>query len=1119
MKCPECQTENPETRKFCRECGAKLILLCPQCGSENLPGDKFCGECGHNLSLPSEPFIKDLSFDEKLNSIQRYLPKGLTEKILSQRDKIEGERKHVTVMFCDMEGFTHLVEKLGPEEAYSIMDQVYEVLIHKVHDYEGTVNEMTGDGIMALFGAPIALEDSSQRAIRSSLAIHREMSRLSDYMRQERAGILPLRMRIGIHTGQVVVGTLGNDLRVEFKAVGDTVNLASRMEGLAEPGTTYVTEETFRLTEGFFRFEALGKRDVKGKEKPVNAYRVIGPSAKRTRFDVSAERGLTPFVGRERELELLLEGFERSKGGRGQAFSIVGEAGVGKSRLLYEFRKAVSYEEVTFVEGQCVSYGENTPYLPVVDILKDNFRIVNEDGPEEIQQKLQRGLEQIDVKLDQTLPYLSELFALEKSLDSVRNIDPVIRRRNTFEALKEITLRGSHVRALVMVFEDLHWVDKTSEECIKLLIEHIAGARVFLIFTFRPNYLPPWGGKSYYNQITLNRLSNSESLHMIKSFLDTDEIEEDLTELLLEKVEGIPFFIEEFTRSLIESGAVIRIHGRSCLKSDLASASIPETLHDVLMARVDRLLEGAKEILLVGSVIGREFNWALIQEVTGIPDMELISRLSHLKEAELILERGIFPQVSYIFQHAMTRELLFNSLLVSKRKEYHHAIGKAMETLYSDYIEEYAPVLAYHYEGAEIRDKAIHYLTLAADRAKAIYANEEAMAFYRTAIEQVNQSLREGGEPHEEWRKTATQLYDSLGDVLELTGQHDEARKAYESALVQISVYDPVWQARLHRKTGNVWREQRLYEEALQAYYLAQSALGQEPTEFAPKWWQAWIEIQNDRMWLLYWQAQFRQVAELAEKARPAVEQYGTPALRSRFFQGLGIMAQRRDRYVISEETMAHTRASLEAIRESGNASAIALAQFMLGFNYLWRRDLDEAEKHLHSALKLAEQIGDVVVQSRCLTYLSILYRKRGEKEEVEHYVSRALTVATAGKMLEYISTAKANLAWVSFQEGNLSEAKENGRSALEMWQKEPLVYPFQWTALWPLIGVALAQDQVSEAVDHARALLEPSQQRLPDALTAVLEEAIRTWHIGESKTARTNLNHAMGLAQELGWF
>src|SRR4030043_1831927 len=414
MRCPACQFDNREEAQFCKECGKKLELLCPSCGRPYQPGSKFCDECGHNLALPKEPPKKELSYDEKLAKIQRYLPQDLTQKILAQRNKIEGERKQVTVMFCDMEGFTPLTEKLGSEEMYSIMDQVYEILIHKVHDYEGTVNELTGDGIIAFFGAPIALEDAPQRAIRSALAIHREMSKFSDKIKGENR-IPPIKMRIGIHTGPVVVGTLGNDLRVEFKAVGDTANLASRMEGLAEPGTTYVTEETFKLTEGFFRFEALGEKQVKGKEESVKVYWGIAPSTRRTKFDVSAERGLTPLVGRERELELLLDGFQRAKSGKGQAFSMVSEAGIGKSRLLYEFRKAVTNEDVTFLEGRCLSYSRNAAYHPIVDILKANFEIQDDDTNQQVRQKVTSFLKMIQVNEPSTLPYLLELLSVKES--------------------------------------------------------------------------------------------------------------------------------------------------------------------------------------------------------------------------------------------------------------------------------------------------------------------------------------------------------------------------------------------------------------------------------------------------------------------------------------------------------------------------------------------------------------------------------------------------------------------------------------------------------------------------------------------------------------------------------
>ncbi|MEJ2099888.1 MAG: adenylate/guanylate cyclase domain-containing protein, partial [Desulfobacterales bacterium] len=499
MECPKCQFENPDGVNFCVECGGKLETICPKCGYRNSLSHKFCGGCGHKLSLPEAALPKDLSFDEKLTKIQRYLPKGLTEKILSQRDRIEGERKQVTVMFCDMEGFTQLSESLGAEEAYAIMDQVYEILIHKVHDYEGTVNEMTGDGIMALFGAPVALEDAPQRAIRAAHGIHREMSRFSDKIKQENENIPPLKMRIGIHTGPVVVGTLGNDLRVEFKAVGDTVNLASRMEGLAEPGSTYVTEDTYRRTEGLFRFEVLGDYSVKGRADTVKAYRVIAPSTRRTRFDVSAERGLTPFVGRERELDLLLDSFD---------------------------------------------------YHPVLDILKSNFNIGEGDNDAEIGKKIKRGLKILAADEATTLPYLLELLSVKDSgIDKIM-MSPEGRRDRIIEALKRIVLKGSGIRPLVMAIEDLHWADKSSEEVLKFLLESIPGTAVFLIFTYRPEFVHTWGGKSYHSQVNLNRLSNRESLAMLSHLLGAEDIDESIEELVLEKTEGVPFFIEEFIKSL-----------------------------------------------------------------------------------------------------------------------------------------------------------------------------------------------------------------------------------------------------------------------------------------------------------------------------------------------------------------------------------------------------------------------------------------------------------------------------------------------------------------------------------------------------------------------------------------
>ena len=734
MKCPKCQSENPEKAKFCIECGDPMEFHCPKCGEITPATGKFCMECGHDLTLPQDPTPKGLSFEEKLEKIQRYLPKDLTEKILSQKDRIEGERKQVTVMFCDMEGFTQLSERLGPEEVYTIMDQVYEILIHKVHDYAGTVNEMTGDGIMALFGAPIALEDAPQRAIRSSLAIHREMVKFSDRLKKEKELISPLKMRIGIHTGPVVVGTLGNDLRVEFKAVGNTVNLASRVEGLAEPGTTSITEATFKLTEGFFRFEALGEKEVKGKKEPVQIYRAIASSTSRTRFDVSTARGLTPFVGRDRELELLLDSFERVKAGRGQAVSVVAEAGVGKSRLLYEFRKAVANVDVTFMEGRCLSYSRGVPYHLHTDSLKANFDIREGDGDSEIRKKVERGLKILRVDEASTLPYLLELLGVKDSgIDKVP-LSPEAKKDHIFEALKRMILKGSEIRPLILAYEDLHWIDKSSEDLLKNALENIPGVRILMIFTYRPEFVHTWGAKSYHSQVTLNRLSNRESLALVTNLLGTEELDRDLEELILEKTEGIPFFIEEFIKSLKDLQIIETRDNKYCLTKDIQEVTIPSTIQDVIMARVDLLPEGAKELLQTGAVIEREFRHKLIKEVTSFSLKELLSHLSVLKDSELLYERGIYPESTYIFKHALTREVVYESILTKRKKKLHGKIGNAIEKLYKDNIVEHYEVLAEHYITSEGYEQGAEYSRLAGKKAEKAASFVDAVSYGKKRI-------------------------------------------------------------------------------------------------------------------------------------------------------------------------------------------------------------------------------------------------------------------------------------------------------------------------------------------------------------------------------------------------
>ena len=980
MKCPKCQFENPEGMKFCGDCGAKQEKTCPKCNSSNPPGFKFCGECGHNLTIPTEPTSKDLSFDEKIDKIQRYLPKGLTEKILSQRDKIEGERKQVTVMFCDMEGFTPLVEKLGAEDAYGIMDQVYEILIHKVHDYEGTVNEMTGDGIMALFGAPIALEDAPQRAIRSAHAIHREMVRFTEKMNKERPGSYPLRMRIGIHTGPVVVGTLGNNLRVEFKAVGDTVNLASRMEGLAEPGTTYVTGETFELTEGLFRFEALGKKEIKGKEEPVKIYRVIAPSTLRTRFDVSTERGLTTFVGRERELQLLIDGFERSKSGRGQAVSIVAEAGVGKSRLLYEFRKAITNEDATFLEGKCLSYSRGVAYHPVIDVLKSNFDVREEDGDFEIVEKVKRGLKVLDVDEDLSAPYLLELLSVKESGIEKIPMSPEAKKDRIMEAVKRITLKSSEIRPVVIAIEDLHWIDKSSEEYLKYLLESTSGARVFLIFTYRPEFVHTWGGRSYHSQVTLNRLSNRESLTMVTSLLNTEGMDSDLEDLILAKTEGVPFFIEEFVRSLKDLKIIERKDNKYHLAKDLRAVTIPSTIQDVIMARVDSLPEGAKEVLQTGSVIEREFSYALIKRVKGLPEQELLSYLSVLRDSELLYERGIYPESSYIFKHALTREAVYDSILVKRRKKLHELVADSIEELFKEDIQGYYGLLAEHFIESENYEKGAEYSRLADKKAEKAASFPDAISYAKKRI-----SCLEKLPQTEDVLKKLIDARTILALYMFQLFYFAEAKEAV----------DPIIE--LAENSGYKKRLAQIYT-IIGAY----ECYVKEDFFKASKYLQDAIKISGEvkdivslffaNVWFgynLYYDCEFEKAIYHFEKALDINvaknNLWGISAMKA----ALSLTFNQQGKLNLSYEA---SNEALRAAEESGDIYSKACAYTVRGMNWFLMGNFEKAEEYLLKGMNLGNRINWFMLTAEAHAFLGDTYFTVGEYQKSKEHHKKAVS-------------------------------------------------------------------------------------------------------------------------------
>jgi class 3 adenylate cyclase/ABC-type dipeptide/oligopeptide/nickel transport system ATPase component len=737
MKCPKCQAENPEGMNFCGECGAKIETVCPNCNFPNPLQFKFCGKCGHQLSLSAKPVLKEISFDEKLARIQKYLPSGLSEKILAQRGKIEGERRQVTVMFCDMKGYTPLTEKLGEEEAYALMDQVYEILIHKVHDYEGTVNEMTGDGIMALFGAPIALEDAPQRAIRSALAIHREIANFSEKIKDEKQ-IPPLRMRIGIHTGPVVVGTLGNDLRVEFKAVGDTVNLASRMEGLAEPGTTYITKDTHRLVREYFEFKALGEVQVKGKEKPIEAFQVLGLGPAKSRLEAAKARGLAAFIGRRKELEILMERFGRVKAGRGQVIGIVGEAGIGKSRMVLEFKNSLEKEEMTCLEGQCHAFEQSTPYQFFMEIIRKYFEIEEGDRWSSAWKKISDKLGTLDKALMGIIPFLGDMLSLSRDDLTLQRAGPEEKRRLTFEAVKALFLRESQARPLIIIPDNLQWVDKASQNLLDYLVESIPNARVLLLGIYRPGYLHPWSDKSYYSHITLNPLSEEESATLAKVLLKVENLTEDLRCLVLNRAEGNPLYVEEIIHWLLDMGAIARAEKGYVTAETSSKLSVPDSIQEVIMARIDRLEQDLKRTMQIASVIGRDFLYRLLRKISDMGDA-LQAYLMKLQGLEFIYEKNLFPELEYMFKHILIQDVAYHSLLKQTRKQFHERIGIAMEEIYKEQLDEHCEKLAYHYQQGSNREKALEYLVLAAKKAANRFANVEALNFCKEALKILDQ--------------------------------------------------------------------------------------------------------------------------------------------------------------------------------------------------------------------------------------------------------------------------------------------------------------------------------------------------------------------------------------------
>ena len=717
MQCSSCEADNPETAKFCSACGTALTLRCTSCGQLNRPESRFCNQCGATLvakRAPPPPLGIALGQAVDLG----FVP--------------EGERKLITALFVDIINSTGLEQDLDPEEARAIIDPALRLMIDSVHRYDGHVVQSTGDGIFALFGAPVAHEDHPQRSLYAALRIQEDTRRLNDRLRAE--GRSPIQIRAGVNTGEVVVRPIKTgEGQTEYTPVGHTVNLASRMQSLANAGAIIISDSTRNLVEGYFSLRAMGPTRLKGINELVRVYEVAGLGPLRTRLERSAGRGLSKFVGRSKEREIFRLAAQLAKSGSGQLIAVVAEPGVGKSRLVFEF-KSEAGRDWTVLEAFSVSHGQGTSYLPVIELLHGYFGITKGDDPPTRRDRIAKRLSELDTSLVAVLPYIHALLEIEDDKERLAGMDPQLRRSRTLDAVVRVLLSEATRHPLILVVEDLHWLDDESQALLDMLVDAMTNARILLLVNYRPEYELHWGVKPYCHLLRLEPLAEDSADEMLSAILGESIELLPLKQLIIETTEGTPFFMEETVQALFDEGSLKRSDGTVALVKPLASLRIPPTVQTILAARIDRLRADEKTLLQTLAVLGREFDISLARAVAGRPDDELDRLIANLQLGEFVYEQPSILDVEYIFKHALTQEVAYNSILLERRKQLHEDVGRAIELLYPASLEEHVADLAHHYSRSANQTKAVEYLRLAGMQAMARGALHQAVQNLESAL-------------------------------------------------------------------------------------------------------------------------------------------------------------------------------------------------------------------------------------------------------------------------------------------------------------------------------------------------------------------------------------------------
>ena len=725
MKCPWCQQDNPTHARFCLGCGARLALACGACGAELPGGARFCLQCGQAVAAGTAAAVRS-------PAPETYTPGHLAEKILTSKAALEGERKQVTVLFADLKGSMELLADRDPEEARKLLDPVLERMMEAVHRYEGTVNQVMGDGIMALFGAPVAHED---HAVRACYAALRMQESVKGYAEQAfRAHGVTVRIRVGLNSGEVVVRSIRSDLRMDYTAVGQTTHLAARMEQLAPPGAIWITGETLRLAENFVQVHPLGPVPVHGLDAPVEVYEVVAAGQVRTRFQAAALRGLSRFVGRDAEMDQLRAALDGARRGHGEVVAVVGEPGVGKSRLFHELTHSHRVAGCRTLQASAVAYGRTTSYLPVIDLLKAYLRIDERDDTRSIRAKVTGHLLTLDEALKDVVPPVLWLLDALPEEDGLWSLEPPQRRQLTLDAVKRLLLRESRVQPLVLVLEDLHWIDAETQALLDSLVESVPAAPLLLLVNYRPEYSHGWTGKTYYRQLRVDPLPPESAEELLQVLVGGGAELTPLKRLLIERTQGNPFFLEESVRTLVETGALAGERGAYRLIEDAQAIQVPATVQALLAGRIDRLPAEGKRLLQAASVIGKDVPFVVLQAIAEDGEGDVRRGLAHLQAAEFLYEAHLFPELEYTFKHALTHEVAYASLLQERRLALHLRILEALERRHAAQPSEDVERLARHALGGEAWDKAATYLRQAGQRTMTRSSYGAAAGLLREAL-------------------------------------------------------------------------------------------------------------------------------------------------------------------------------------------------------------------------------------------------------------------------------------------------------------------------------------------------------------------------------------------------